>query len=123
MKNVNTKLEEQIISLERSQAKSQQYSQCNNIELSGILNDIPEDNLERVVIDICHDSDLEIEPKDIKGCHCLLASRYSRDSNKIVIVRSLFLFLFALTTGISGISAKTCKEEEKSIKSFALAVL
>ena len=39
------------------------------------------------------------------------------------MVRSLFLFLFALTTGISGVSAKTCKEEGKSIKSFALAVL
>ena len=39
------------------------------------------------------------------------------------MVRSLFLFLFALTTGISGVSAKTCKEEGKSIKSFALVVL
>ena len=38
-------------------------------------------------------------------------------------VRYLFLFLFALTTSISGVSAKTCKEEGKSIKSFALAVL
>ena len=25
------------------------------------------------------------------------------------MVRSLFLFLFVLTTGISGVSAKTCK--------------
>ena len=41
----------------------------------------------------------------------------------MVMVRSFFLFLFALTTGISGASAKTCKEEGKSIKSFALAVL
>ena len=39
------------------------------------------------------------------------------------MVRSLFLFLFALTTGISGVSAKTCKEEGKSIKPFALVVL
>ena len=39
------------------------------------------------MIDICHDLDLEIDPKDIEGCHCLLASRYSRDSNKIVIVK------------------------------------
>ena len=37
--------------------------------------------------------------------------------------RFLFLFLFALTTVISGVSAKTCKEEGKSIKSFALAIL
>ena len=53
VKNVNAKLEEQIISLEKSQAKSEQYSRRNNIELSGIPNDIPEDNLEKVVIDIC----------------------------------------------------------------------
>ena len=90
MKNVNAKLEEQIISLEKSQAKSEQYSQHNiqyYIELSGILNDIPEDNLEKVVIDICHNSDVEIEPKDIEGCHRLPISRYSRDSNKRVIVK------------------------------------
>ena len=46
-------VKEQIISLEKSHAKSEQYSRRNNIELSGIPNDIPEDNLEKVVIDIC----------------------------------------------------------------------
>ena len=59
----------------------------NNIELSAIPNDIPEDSLEKVAIDICHDSDVEFEPKDIEGCHCLPVSRYSRDSNKRVIVK------------------------------------
>ena len=49
VKNVSTKLEERIISLEKNQAKSEQYSRCNNIELSGIPNDIPENNLEKVV--------------------------------------------------------------------------
>ena len=39
------------------------------------------------MIDICHDFDLEFEPKDIDGCHRLPASRYSRDSNKRVIVK------------------------------------
>ena len=82
VKNVNAKLEERIISLAKSQAKSEQYSRRNNIELSGIPNDIPEDNLEKVVIDICHDFDVEIEPKDIDGCHRLPASRYGKDSNK-----------------------------------------
>ena len=87
LKNVNAKLEERIISCEKSQAKSEQYSWHNNIELSGILNDIPEDNLEKVVTDIRHNSDLEIKPKDIKECYRLPASRYSRDSNKRVIVK------------------------------------
>ena len=66
-----------------NQAKSEQYSRHNNIELSGIPNDIPENNLKKVVIDNCHDSCLEIEPKDIEGYHRLPISRYSRDSNKI----------------------------------------
>ena len=39
------------------------------------------------MIDICHDSGSEIEPKDIEGCHHLPVSRYSRDSNKRVIVK------------------------------------
>ena len=87
VKNMNTKLKEQIICLEKNQAKSEQYSRHNNTELSGIPNDIPENNLEKVVIDICHDSSLEIEPKDIEGCHHLPVSRYIRDSNKRVIVK------------------------------------
>ena len=85
VKNVNTKLEEQIISLEINQANSEQYNRRNNIELSGIPNEIPEDNLEKVVIDICDNSGTETEPKDIEGCHRLPVSRYIRDSNKRLI--------------------------------------
>ena len=87
VKNVNKKLEVWIINLEKNQAKSEQYSRRNNIELSGIPNDIPEDNLDKVLIDICHDSGLEIEPKDIEGCHRLPVSRYIRDSNKRLTVK------------------------------------
>ena len=86
-KNGNTKLEKRIISLEKNQTKSEKYSRRNNIELSSIPNDIPEDNLEKVMTDICHDSGLEIEPKDIEGYHRFSVSRYSRDSNKRVIVK------------------------------------
>ena len=39
----------------------------------------------KVVIDIYHDSCLEIELKDSKGCRCLPISRNSRDSNKRII--------------------------------------
>ena len=35
------------------------------MELSGIPNDIPENNLEKIVADVCHDSSLEIAPKGI----------------------------------------------------------
>ena len=70
MKNVYTKLEQRIISLEKNQAKSEQYNRCNNIELSGIPKDIPEDNLQKVLTDICYDS----------------VSGVGRDSNKRVII-------------------------------------
>ena len=63
MKNVNTKLDERIIRLEKNKTKSEQYSRRNNIKLSGIPNAIPENNLEKVVTDICHNSGFEIEPK------------------------------------------------------------
>ena len=39
------------------------------------------------MIDIFHNSDVQIKPKDIGGCHRLPVSRYSRDSNKRVIVK------------------------------------
>ena len=84
---MNTKLEERIISYEKNEAKSDKYSRRINIELSGILHDIPEGNLEKVLIDISYDSGLGIEPKDIEGCHRLPVSRYSIDSNKRVIVK------------------------------------
>ena len=87
VKIVNRKLKEQIISLEKTQAKCEQYSRRNSTELSGIPNDIPEYNLEKVAIDICHDSGLEIKPRDIEGCDRLPASRFSRDSNKRIIVK------------------------------------
>ena len=72
LKNINTKMEERIIKLEKNQAKSEQHSWRNNIELSGIP------NLEKVLIDICHDSGLEVQPEDIEGCHRLPASRYRK---------------------------------------------
>ena len=59
----------------------------NYLVFQTISHDVPEDNLETVVTDIWHNSRLEIEPKDIKGCHCLPVSRYSRDSNKRVKIK------------------------------------
>ena len=45
VKNVNFKLEKQIINLEKNEANSKQYSRGNNTELSGISNDIPKNDL------------------------------------------------------------------------------
>ena len=48
LKNVNSTLEERIINLEKNQADSEQCSCRNSIELSGIPNDIPENDLAEI---------------------------------------------------------------------------
>ena len=67
VKNVNHTLEEM----------GEQCSHRNNREISGIPNSIPGKDLENTVISICNDSGVEIDQKDIEGCHRLPLSRNS----------------------------------------------
>ena len=52
VKNVNINLENQIINLKKLQAKTEQYNGRNNVEITGISNVIPDDDLENHVIEI-----------------------------------------------------------------------
>ena len=61
-KIVNTRLEERITNLEKNQAKREQYSRRNNVELSGILNSICDEDLENTVINICKESGIDVTP-------------------------------------------------------------
>ena len=63
------KLEEKIFHLEKKLAKGEQYSFRNNVEITGIPNSIPDEDLENTVVNICKGSGVEIDPKDIEGCH------------------------------------------------------
>ena len=67
--NVHSRLEEKIINLEKNQVKGEQYSQRNNVELSGIPNSIPDEDLENMVINICKESGIDVQARDIEGCH------------------------------------------------------
>ena len=87
VKNVNHKLEEKVVYLEKIQAKGEQYSRRNNAEISDIPNSIPDEDLENTVISICKDSGVEIDPKDIESCHRLPLSRNSRRQDERVIVK------------------------------------
>ena len=46
VKNVNTLLEKRVTKLEKSQAKTEQCSRRNNVEISGIPHEILDNNLE-----------------------------------------------------------------------------
>ena len=56
-------------------------------ELSGIPNSICNKDLENTVINICKESGINVDARDIEGCHQLPLSRNSRGHNKRVIVK------------------------------------
>ena len=90
VKNVNVNLENRIVNLEKLQAKAGQYNRRNNVEISGILNKIPDDDLENHVIESCKNSNIIINSADIEGCrHRLPLGRNSTTDNKRVIVKSI----------------------------------
>ena len=77
VKNINHKVESKIVYLKKNQTNGVQYSRRNNVEISGIPNTIPDNLIQNIVISICRDSGVEIDPKDVKGCHRLPLSRNS----------------------------------------------
>ena len=57
------------------------------MEFSNNPNDIPDNQLESKIIQICRESGVEVDHNHIVGCHRLPVSRYSRGDNKTVIVK------------------------------------
>ena len=87
VRNVNQNLQNRIINLEKQQSKSEQYNRRNNVEISGISNEVSDQNLEQTVIGICKDSGIEVNPLDIEGCHRLPLGRNATNTTKQVIVK------------------------------------
>ena len=86
VKNVNSILENRVVNLEKQLSKNQQYGRRNNVEISGISNQIPDQDLEEN-IKICKDLDINISPMDIEGCHRLPIGRNTTNTMKRVIMK------------------------------------
>ena len=82
VRNVNQNLQNRIVNLEKQQSKSEQYNRPNNVEISGISNEISDQNLEQTVIGICKDSGIDVNPLDIKNCHRLPLGRNTTNTTK-----------------------------------------
>ena len=82
-------MEKHITALEKLQAKVEQYNKRNNVEISGISNELSDNDFEEEVIGICKDSDFVITSSDIEGCHRWQLGRNSTSENKRVIVKFL----------------------------------
>ena len=121
-KNVNNRLEERIQNLEKNHVG-------NNVELSGIPSSICDEDLENTVINICKESGIDVDARDIEGCHRLPLSRNSRginqryaeamlkDKKRIIgtldiymsLTKLLYLYPFAHTIDISRVNVRVCK--------------
>ena len=60
VKSVNNILENRIVNLGKELFENEQYSRPNNVEISGISNHIPGQDLEENIVKICEDSDINI---------------------------------------------------------------
>ena len=69
----------------------EQYSRRNNVEISGISNEVSDENLEKKVIDICKESGISLNLYDIEACHRLPSGRVNTSNSKRVIEAMLRL--------------------------------
>ena len=87
VKNVDNVLKNRIVNLEKELSKNEQYGRRNNVEISGIPNQISDQDLKENIVKICKDSDNNIALMDIEGCHRLPLGRNTTNTTKRVIVK------------------------------------
>ena len=75
VKNVNSKLVEQLVQTERQCWENVQYSRREYLELIGIPTSLKGDVLEEKVCGIFHEHGVEIGQRDIQACHRIKNNR------------------------------------------------
>ena len=65
------KLESHISVLETDLNKQDQCNRCNNLDIQGIPDSVPYDQLEEKVIEIFYQNNVKINTFDIEDCHCM----------------------------------------------------
>ena len=80
-----SKLESKVINLESSINHIEQYGRRNNIVISGIPDDINDNNVESTVIKLMKDVDGYIDSGDIEACHRIGKSNRKTSSKKTIV--------------------------------------
>ena len=81
-RNVNSKLGERVVSIERQCWGNSQYSRRECLEINGFPESLKNENLEETVLKVFEELDVVVDPSNVEECHWV-ASRTS----KIVIVK------------------------------------
>ena len=80
-----SKLENKVIDLESSINHIEQYGRRNNIVISGIPDDINDNDLEFTVTKLMKDVDVYIDSGDIEACHRIGRSDHKTSSKKTIV--------------------------------------
>ena len=70
-------LESKVVSLKINQNMLEQYGRRNNIEVSGILDSVGDNDLEEKVISVFANIGIDVKSNDIEACHRIGKSRNS----------------------------------------------
>ena len=82
-RRVNDNLLKQNRILERKCAANEHYSRRECLELSGIPDSIPNNNLEETVLKIFNETGVTVNSRDVEACHC----RNQKSNPKKVIIK------------------------------------
>ena len=77
-------LEKKVISLEENSNSLEQYGRRNNLEITGIPDDVDDQKLEEKIIEIVDKIDVNVSSKYVEACHRI---GKSKNSSKTAIVR------------------------------------
>ena len=87
----NKKLQKKVQNLEielenqkKNTEANNQYQRRNNMEISGIPNDVDDEVLEDKVVEVLKKIDVNVEKKDIEACHRLPASHNNLNKRTII---------------------------------------
>ena len=75
--NVNSKLRERVVSLERQCWSNSQYSRRECLEISGFPESLKNEDLEQTVLKVFEELNVVVDPSDVEDCHWV-ASRTSK---------------------------------------------
>ena len=62
-------------------------SPVKNVEISGVTNEVADQDLEENTIEICKDLDINISHMGIEGCHRLPLGRHTTNKTKQVLLK------------------------------------
>ena len=62
-------LEKKVFSLEENGNLLEQYGRRNNLEITGVSDNVEDEKLEEKVIEILQKIELNVSTKDIEACH------------------------------------------------------